>query len=405
MPVINTSAIAFQAGTTALPGQGQESTFTFAGTWATGDAYTVILTDNSTAVQTQVGAGFVSGIVPTFTLTFDDKVYVLAGPTVYTSAINLPTTWNDPNAIGNGFVTLSNWYASAEPLVAMAPYQGYMAFFARRTIQIWSVQPLIDNWNKIQTLANIGTLSALSVQPMGDLDVLFLSDTGFRSLKVRDSSLNAFVNDIGSPLDSIIQAALLADDGSTSCGVVDPESGRYWCYLNGVIYVLSFFPSSKIVAWSTYQPTYQNGMAQASFVPQKFIIFQGQVYCLGLLQSGSLALFQFGGSNNNTYDNATATLQTPFMDCKKPGDWKVSKGVDLIMTGSWDMQASMDYIGNSYTEIGSSGTPTNDTGTIGFPATGTHFSFMATCSDATSAPNQPKLSSLLWHFEMGDETA
>lgn len=401
---ITTTVSGFSLGSTAIAGTGQEDVFTFGGTWATGDSYTIILTDNTTAVQTQIGAGFASGVLPTFCLTFDEKVYVLGGATVYTSAIDLPTTFNDPNATGNGDVSMDNWYATAENLVAIAPYQGYLAFFSRRTTQIWNVAPLIENWDKIQTLVNIGTLAPASVNSVGDLDVLFLSDTGIRSLRVRDSSLNAFVNDIGSPIDKLVQAALLSGNGPAACSVVDPESGRYWLYLNGIIYVLSYFPSSKIIAWSTYQPTYQAADGtQVAFTPQKFFIYQGQVWCLATV-GGASVLFQYGGDNNSTLDNMQATFQLPFLDAKTPGNWKVSKGVDVVMQGSWTLYGSMDYIGGQFTNLGVEATPTGDLGTIPFSAEGTHFSFRATCIGINGQP-LPTLSSVLWHYNLGNETA
>lgn len=394
-------------GVTAAVGTGQDDTFTFGGVWATGDTYTVLLTDATTGVTTQVGAGFVSGVLAVYVQTFSDKIYVLGGPTVYCSAVGLPTVFNDPNATGNGFVSMVNWLSTAENLVAVAPYQGRLSFFTRRSTQIWAVSPLIDNWQQVQILQNIGTMAPLSVQPVGDLDVLFLSDTGIRSLRVHDSSLNAYVDDTGAPIDDLVQYGLLqsADGGVSACAVVDPKSGRYMVYLNGVIYVLSYFPSSKIRAWSTYLPTYQNiDGTQHTITPKKFFIYQGQVYMLAD-DAGDSVILRLGGTDNNQYDNATATVTLPFLDAKTPGHWKDSKAIDIVSRGNWTLSGSLDYIGQEYTPIGTVSQVTADTGRIDFPGQGTHFSLKATCSDATGAPAIPTLSSVLWHYEPANETA
>jgi len=109
-----------------------------------------------------------------------------------------------------------------------------------------------------QTLGNIGTIAPLSVQSVGDSDVLALADMGFWSLRVRDASNNGTVVDMGTPInqtiqDSIISAGLTAS--AAACGIVEPTTNRYWCYLNSTIYVLSYFSAANIAAWSTYVPT------------------------------------------------------------------------------------------------------------------------------------------------------
>lgn len=253
-----TTCIAVGGGTNPVAGTGMDTLLTVGGNWAVGDTFTIDLTNGSTGYQDQVGAGNVTGIPFSYVFTFGNKVFGLNASTVYACAIASPTTWNDPNGIGNGYITMSNWYATNEALLAGVPYQGRLAFFSRRTAQIWITDPNLSNWTQQQILTDIGTVASLSVQSLGDLDVLFLSDTGFRSLRVRDQSLNAYVNDIGSPVDQLIQTALLTGTPPTACAIVEPQANRYWCYLNGLIYVLSYFPSVKITAWSTYQPTYTN---------------------------------------------------------------------------------------------------------------------------------------------------
>lgn len=410
---INTTCTSFSGGSDSAGGQGQTTRITFTGTWALGDTYTLIFTDNTNGVQTQVGAGFASGAKPSFVQTYADKVYVLAGPSVYTSSVALPTTFNDPNQTGDGFVTMVNWFSTAENLQAMAPYQGRLAFFTRRSTQIWLVAPLISNWQQVQVLQNIGTMAPASVQPVGDLDVLFLSDSGIRSLKVHDSSLNAYVDDVGAPIDQLVVAGIQSDAnyGALACGVVDPASARYMLYLNGVIYVLSYFPSSKVRAWSTYSATYQdsNGVQQP-FTPIKFFLYQGQVFTLATVTGGALVVFALGGYSAyaspplplNLYDNCQLTATLPFMDAKTPGTWKTSKGVDVVVGGgTWTLQGCMDYVGQAYQPIAQGLTaPTPDGGTLGFSGNGTHFSMKATCSSASRAV----ISSMIWHYEPGEET-
>jgi len=128
--------------------------------------------------------------------------------------------------------------------------------------------PTLNHLN--QTLPNIGTVAPLSVQAVGDMDVYMLADNGVRSVRVRDASNNAIIADIGVPIDAIIQpllASLTDAQKATGCGIVDPGSNRYWCYIPnpdgsaGLIYVFSYFrdanPELQVEAWGAYAPTYQ----------------------------------------------------------------------------------------------------------------------------------------------------
>jgi len=264
----------FSGGVNSFGGLGEEYTISIGGIWAIGDTATLTFTDALSGLQTQVGAGNVTGlgagnvtgVVGTFCFTFNQKVYLLAGPTAYFSAIALPSTWNDPNAAGNSFITMSDFYSSPESLIACAPYQGKLLFASRRYVQIWATDPDPANYAITQTLPNIGTFAALSVQPVGDMDVYMAYDSGVRSVRVRDASNNAIIADIGTPIDAILQplfSALTDAQKATCCGIVDPSANRYWLYVPnadgsvGTIYTFSYFTSSSIAAWGTYTPSYQ----------------------------------------------------------------------------------------------------------------------------------------------------
>jgi len=259
---LTTTAINNVVGAAAVPGVGKRFYFTVGGTWLPGETFTITIVEGASGFIYTLGAGDVTGVEPTALLTYKKKLYVVGGSRYYFSAIDLPTIFNDLNAIGNGFVTVSNNLATPEDLVALAPYQGKLATFGRHSTQIWSVATDPADYVLEQTLANTGTEAPLSVHGLGELDVLFLQDGGIRSLRVRDSSLNAYTVDIGSAIDFIVQEKLIsctAAQRAAACGVVDPATGLYWLFLKDTIYVLSYFPTAKVVAWAEWEPTYQTG--------------------------------------------------------------------------------------------------------------------------------------------------
>lgn len=404
MPQLLTSAHTLTGGVATFTGLGETFDVVFTGVWALNEKYTLVMTDSTTAVQNSFGAGTITNTAPTFAFTYQDKVYFLAGATVYFSTVGSATLFNDVLSVSptDGFVQMSNNFSAPENLQAIAPYQGRLVFFSRQTTQIWSVNSDPAQWVQAQVLSNIGTLAPQSVQAMGTLDVMFLSDTGIRSLRVRDSSLNAFVEDIGSPIDALITSAIQADSagGVNACGVIEPSANRYWLYLNGLIYVLSYFPSSKVIAWSTYTPTFYLVGVQTTFVPQKFVVLKGRVYCLGTA-GGNTYIFLYGDTDNNTYDVTPVTGQIPFLDCGSPGTMKGALRVDMLMTGTWTLKGSMNIYtvnpsANFKTLIPATASSTTELGgEFGYTDRGTHFSLYFSCADASLA----KLSSMIFHFK------
>jgi hypothetical protein len=272
-------------GVNALTGAGMDYQFTLSGV-NPASTVTLIFTDAQSGLQTQIGAGNVAGIVPTFLSAFNNKLYALSGNTTYFSAIENGAVFNDLNGAGNGFIQMANYSGTPDELKATAPYQGGLAFVFRRFVQIWNVDADVTNYSKRQELQNVGTVAPLSVQPVGDMDVYILADNGVRSLRVRDASGNATTEDIGTPIDAVLQpllAALTDDQKSAACGIVEPSSNRYWCYVpnpdgsTGYIYVFSYFQSSQIAAWARYLPTYQSDLNSAGAYQANVFTYSGLI--------------------------------------------------------------------------------------------------------------------------------
>lgn len=257
---LTTTASDMELGADALTGVGQITAFTFSGTWVAGETFAVNLTVPLTSSTVLIGAGDVVGVSPFFVLNYGKKINFVSGKKWYFSAVNLPTDFNGIYSAGNGNVNISNNYSTPEDLMALSPYQGKMAVFGKNTTQIWSIASNPDDYRLEQVLANTGTIAKASVAPLGELDVFYLDETGIRTLRSKDSTLNAFVDDVGSPVDLLVQAKIVEAttvERAAACGIVDPSTGRYWLFIKDTIYVLSQFRSSKITAFSTYVPSYQ----------------------------------------------------------------------------------------------------------------------------------------------------
>ena len=246
----------FAGGVTAATGWGQRDRLRFVGTWAEGEYWTWQVT--SAVGDFTLGAGNLYGASYSFLLTYGEKLYAANGTNWNFSAVGDPTGWEEQD-IGAGAINFQTSFGFVDEAVSLGVMQGRLAVFGRRNIQIWTVDADPSAYQRIQVLQNIGTVAPRSVQSIGELDLIFLDDTGVRSLRTRETTLNAYVEDLGSPIDEILQpilAGLTDEQKATATSVVEPNSKRYWVCVNGTIYVLSQFPMSGILAWSTYEPTY-----------------------------------------------------------------------------------------------------------------------------------------------------
>lgn len=183
------------------------------------------------------------------------KLYSTSQSLIHFSGISDPLEVNDPTKEA-GFVDLSTNAEGSERLTAIANYQQNLAIFSERTVQIWFVDVLGSGNQQLQVLNNTGAIAPLSVQEIGDSDVFYLSESGIRSLRARDSSNAAFATDIGNPIDTLVLDDISADRLTVreSRAVLEPRDGRYILAVGRKCYVFSYFPASRVSAWSVYEP-------------------------------------------------------------------------------------------------------------------------------------------------------
>tara|TARA_Y100000310_G_scaffold329992_1_gene400851 strand:+ start:64 stop:987 length:924 start_codon:yes stop_codon:yes gene_type:complete len=299
-----------------------------------------------------------------------------------------PTEWN---ATGNGsaMFDLSNQTTGAEELMALSPYMGNLAIFAKQTIQIWFVDPEPDETSLIQVLNNTGTIARESVVGFGDSDVFYLGESGIRSLKARDSSNSAYVGDIGNPIDDLIISEIQSNrsDAEKAVAILDPRDGRYMIAIGSKVYVFSFFPASKVSAWSVYEPGFSDNISAWAYDGK-------QVLC----RAGD-ELYSLGGENNNTYDSTTVTIQMPFLDGKTPATEKDWVGLDSVCENDWDIYMSTDPTDISTNEqIGTINRTTYGLGRIPLTGYSSHVAMKLTCAKAGSA----KIGNLAIHYTSAD---
>lgn len=316
------TVVTTQAATVSLP---QITTVTLGGTFDPGDEFSFTIDDNV------YGASPVTGENATTILTHKNKMYAGAGTNLLFSVVANAALWRD-NTVGSetntgaGVIDMAAQSANDEDITGLGQYQGSLAIFSRNSTQIWSMDPNPGANVQLQVLDNTGTRSPRTIKSFGDLDLFYLSDSGYRSMRARDSSNAASVTDVGTPIDDIVLAHMLTLTDAQierADAVIEPRDGRYMSALDDTEYVFSFFSTSKISAWSTYKP---------GFVISDYAVLNGRVYA----RSGD-SIYLLGGDDNDQYTEQEVIVEMPYLDARTIGTWKKWTGLDVILTGTWDV--------------------------------------------------------------------
>ncbi len=315
----------------ATVGTAQVSKLTVDGTFEPGDLFSVTL-NADTLDEEFFGAGRVTGMQVTRALeVHKDKVYTAEDNTLLFSGVAAPTGWRESDT-GSGFIDMSTQASGFQTVTALGAYQNRLAVFSRRSIQIWAMDPDPDLNEQLQVLNNVGTRSPGSVVGFGDNDLFFLADNGVRSLQARDSSNAAAVTDVGTPIDTLIVADMkeLTDaEIEEAQAVMEPTDGRYILSVGEKMYVFSYFPSSKVSSWSTYEQEIR---------ASHFTVAGNEVYA----RVGT-SIYLLGGENGDEYSpSGEAVFELPFVSANRIATWKQWTGIDVACEGVWDVYLCTD---------------------------------------------------------------
>lgn len=367
-------------------------TATVGGTFEGADVFTLTI-DAIAYVTTGLASGM--GITA---LTYQGKMYSVTTSLLEFSALNDPTSLT---GTGSGFINMTNQNEDNDALVGIKQYQNRIAVFSRDNIQIWviAVDPSQNTFQ--QSVENTGALSVRSILQYGNIDVFYLNDTGVRSIRARDASNAPAVNDVGVAIDPFIQQYMTTLTGaqiSRACATIDPLDGRYWLALHNRIFVYSYFPGSKISAWTYYDLTDDIGTADITEM-----VKAGNRTYIRANGNGGDNIYLYGGDGNMVYPNdgeCIATIALPYLSASKPATIKGIKSFDVGLTGVWDAKLLPDPKDDTITqEIGIFDKPTFSLQDYPIQMPCALFSVQMTCSKAGYA----SVTNMVIHFDVEGE--
>ena len=268
------------------------------------------------------------------------KLFAADGTNLKFSAVRDPMDWSV--GAGNGIIDVTTEDAGETELVGLEEYYGALAVFGRTSVQIWAMDPDPALSQITQVLGNTGLVTRNAVARFGSGDVLFLSDTGIRSLRARDIQSAAAVNDVGAPVDKLIavkRATLTQPLADKITAVVDPLTGRYWMVWGAQAFVLTAFPNSKVSAWSVFD--FYTNIDYITTAGSRLAVRSGEeLFVYGSVADPAQNPFDPNtpiGSAAENYDASAVVVETPFMDASRPAVTKYWSGMDVTCTGTWEV--------------------------------------------------------------------
>lgn len=285
---------------------------------------------------TSAGSGTHTGIIPTYIS--DANCPNTNGITKAASRVFAPSTENVrycaagkardwTTASDAGFLAAGLQQDTKGAVKACGTFQDALTVFFEDSSQIWNVatDPASNVLSK--RLYGVGTKQPLSLASFFS-DLVFLSPFGFRSMTVQAQTNRIDDNDVGVPVDALVQPdiatmAALADP-ELSYGVWIPEFGQYWAVLDmgtySKVWAYTFSRSSKIACWSEYVfPIKIKAITSHA----------GKVYLRDVDRLFEVSATQY--TDNSTLIDVE--VQMAFQDAKQPGVAKQVWGMDVVASG------------------------------------------------------------------------
>lgn len=315
-------------GVAAVSAVAQVSTVLLEGTFEPLDSVTVAVNGRAYVATGRAAGMGVSAFV------YKKRMWSPGNSLWHYSRLNVFSDWSnvDP-ASGAGFINVSNETEGTERLVGAATYGRQAAIMSRGNTQVWDLSTDATANAISQPVDNTGTVAARSLIGYGNLDVFYLSETGVKSLRARDTTGQAYAEDIGTTIAPFLRDHMDALTGTQiqrAVAAIEPREGRLWIALGERIYVLSYFPGSDVRGWTYYEP---------GFSVSDFARAVNKLY----VRAGD-TVYLYGGDKGTTALNAgemPADVQTPYFSAQPPAKAGLI-GLDMTCTNVWRVEVLVD---------------------------------------------------------------
>lgn len=317
-----------------------------------------------------------------------NRLWSFYGNVLYFSALQSAGTWSVPTPgtpTSAGYIEVSYSDAGYPWLIGLNVYYNQLALLGRRAVQLWSMDEDPSKNQIIRSISNTGLVGPLAHTQVAGGDLLYLTDSGFRSLRARDASNQAMVTDLGSPIDDLIRPKVAAETAANytvdARTAVDPLNGHALTFWGNEVWCLAMAPAADITAWSRWTMPFT--IEGVSNVDSRLYVRSGNT------------IYLLGGWDNATYDNSEVVVTTPFMDAGTPATLKRWHKLDAALEGTWSVEIASDPTQPDVFEmVGTITGATFPMQDVGLSTTTTHVSLRLKTTDASRA----RIGKLILHY-------
>jgi hypothetical protein len=232
----------------------------------------------------------------------------------------------------SGSLSLGEVFPNGDAIVALAAHNGFLIIFGRNNIAIYSSPIDVTTLELADFVPGIGCVARDSVQNTGT-DILFLSDTGVRSLTrlVLEKSLP--FRDISKNVrDDLINKVK---------GISNPLAIKSIYFDREAFYLLTI-PTTNEVYCFDMRIAMQDGSARVTkwnrIQPKSFLVTEGKKLYLG--QNGFIGEYNGWSDNGNEY---RLEYFTTYFDLGQPNIQKLLKKLSWILIGGSGQEVVTKY--------------------------------------------------------------
>jgi len=238
----------------------------------------------------------------------------------------------------SGFLSLGEVFPNSDEIVALAAHNGFLIIFGRNNIAIYRNPIDIAELELVDFIPNIGCVARDSIQNTGT-DIIFLSDTGVRSLArvVIEKSLP--FRDLSKNIrDELINKV---------SGVSNPLAIKSVYYDREAFYLLTI-PTTKEVYCFDMRVAMPDGSARVTtwnrMNPKAFLVTESKKLYIG--QEGYIGEYKDWNDNGNSY---RLEYFTTYFDLGETTTQKILKKLSWILIGGSAQEVVTKY-GFDYSE-------------------------------------------------------
>lgn len=243
----------------------------------------------------------------------------------------------------SGYLSLIDVFPNGDEIVGLAAHNGFLIIFGRRNIAVYANPIDVTRLELVDLVANVGCIARDSIVNTGT-DVMFLSDTGVRSIARVIQEKSAPINDISFNVRDELVAFAEAETNKIKI------KAAY--YPKDAFYILTL-PTSKYVFCFDLRGRLQNGAARVSIWDSIEPTALHVTYTGDLLIGKAGYLGKYFGFLDDT---AIYRLRyyTNYFDLGNPTTMKFLKKGNFVVVGGVGQNVALkygfDYI-NSYRSI------------------------------------------------------